>query len=140
MENIIAMLGSMFLVFFILVIVLYVLGSLGLMKIAQSKGVENAWLAWIPVANMYILGKITGPFKLIFDITKPEIIMPVLSLCGFIPGIGFLFSLATAVLYYGAIYKVFSEYKAESATTMLILSIVFFFMGPIYLFNIGRKV
>lgn len=140
MESIFAMVGSMILVIFIVVIVLYVLASLGLMKIAQSKGIENAWLAWIPVANLYIMGKITGPFKLIVDIKKPEIVLPVLSLCGIIPGIGFLFTIAGAILSYGALYKIYSEYRGESAVTMIILSIIFFFMAPIYLFNIGRKV
>jgi len=139
MENLIAMMGSMILVVIITAIALYVLSSLGLMKIAQSKGVENAWLAWIPVGNLYIMGKAVGPFKLIVDISKPEIILPVLSLCGIIPLIGILFSIAVVILYYGALYNIYSQYKGESATVMLILSIVLFFMGPIYLFNIGRK-
>ena len=140
MENLIAMMGSMFVVVFITAIALYVLSSLGLMKIAQSKGVENAWMAWVPIANLYVLGKVVGPFKLIVDISKPEIILPVLFFCGMIPVIGALFSIALMVLYYGALYNLYSQYKGEAATLMLILSIVFFFMGPIYLFNIGRKV
>ena len=34
----------------------YILFSLGLMGLAKRAGVKNAWLAWIPVANVYILG------------------------------------------------------------------------------------
>ena len=30
--------------------------SLGLMGLANRTGVKNAWLAWIPVANVYVLG------------------------------------------------------------------------------------
>ena len=140
MGNLLALVGSMFIFFFIGGLVLYVLSSLGLMKIAQSKGIENPWLAWIPFANLYIMGKIVGPFKLIMDISKPEVILPILFLCGVIPLIGFLFSIAGTILYYGVLYNIYSQYKAKSAQTMLILSIVLFFMAPIYLFNIGQEV
>lgn len=34
----------------------YVLYSLGLMGLGNRLGVKNAWLAWIPVANTYVLG------------------------------------------------------------------------------------
>jgi len=140
MENIFALIGSMFIFFVIGGLVLYVLSSLGLMKIAQSKGIENSWLAWIPFANLYIMGKIVGPFKLIIDISKPEVVLPILVLCSVIPLIGFLCSIAGMILYYGVLYNIYSQYKQKSAQTMLILSILLFFMSPIYLFNIGQEV
>ncbi|MBI2572843.1 hypothetical protein HYV86_03210 [Candidatus Woesearchaeota archaeon] len=40
---------------FILVIALYVYTSLAIMKIAQRLKVKNPWLAWIPIANLYLL-------------------------------------------------------------------------------------
>ena len=140
MEDLFGVLGPIFLFIFLAAFALYILGSLGLMKIAQSKGIENAWLAWIPYGNLYIMGKITGPFKLIIEIPKPEIILPVLSLCGIIPIIGFILSIAAMILYFGTLYNIYSQYKAKSAQTMLILSILLFFMSPIYLFNIGQEV
>lgn len=36
-------------------LVLYVYISFAIMKIAQKLGVEMAWLAWIPVVNLWIL-------------------------------------------------------------------------------------
>ncbi|MEM3113056.1 MAG: hypothetical protein QXI33_01380 [Candidatus Pacearchaeota archaeon] len=43
--------------------------SLALMKIAKKLKVKNAWLAWIPVANFYILtqtAKQNGLWTLLF--------------------------------------------------------------------------
>jgi len=44
----------------IIFLVFYVLKSIGLMTMAANKGIENAWLAWIPVADLYIAGSILG--------------------------------------------------------------------------------
>lgn len=34
----------------------YILSSLSMMQLADVLGVKNAWLAWIPVGNTYVLG------------------------------------------------------------------------------------
>ncbi|MBZ4669212.1 MAG: hypothetical protein PWP07_1060 [Epulopiscium sp.] len=52
------------LVFAVIFIVLYVLKSIGLFGMAKKAGIENSWLAWIPVADMYIMGKLVGKIKL----------------------------------------------------------------------------
>jgi len=44
-------------VILILAIVMYVLGAIGLSSLAKTKGYANTWVAWIPVANNYLLGK-----------------------------------------------------------------------------------
>jgi hypothetical protein len=36
-------------------LVIYVYASYCLMKIAQKLGVENAWMAWIPVVNIWVM-------------------------------------------------------------------------------------
>jgi len=38
-------------------LVLYILGGIGQMKMAEKLGVPNGWLAFIPVANIWLLGK-----------------------------------------------------------------------------------
>ncbi len=40
----------------------YVMTSLSLMTIAKRRGIKNAWLAWIPVGNYWILGSITSEY------------------------------------------------------------------------------
>ena len=48
-----------FLIFFIiLVIAAYIYASLALMAIAKRTKTRHAWLAWIPIANMYLMAKI----------------------------------------------------------------------------------
>lgn len=42
----------------LLAIALYVYGSLALMTIAKRTKTENAWLAWIPIANIYLMMRI----------------------------------------------------------------------------------
>lgn len=58
MEGAIAVVVAMLLYLFFsaILFVRYILYSLGLMGLANRTGVKNAWLAWIPVANVYVLG------------------------------------------------------------------------------------
>ncbi len=47
----------------ILAIVGYVLGALGLYTIAKRRGINNPWLAWVPVADMWVLGCISDQYR-----------------------------------------------------------------------------
>jgi len=35
---------------------------------AETKGVENSWLAWIPITNLFILGKTIGDEATLFGV------------------------------------------------------------------------
>ena len=50
-----AMLMGMMAFFVIFGLIFYVYMSLCLMKIAQKTNTENAWLAWIPIANVVLM-------------------------------------------------------------------------------------
>ena len=41
----------------------YVLSSLALYTIANRRGLNHAWLSWIPVANVWILGSIADQYR-----------------------------------------------------------------------------
>lgn len=41
----------------------YVLSSLGLHTIAKRRGIRNPWLAWIPVANTWVMGSISDNYQ-----------------------------------------------------------------------------
>ena len=43
--------------------VFYVLQAAGLYAIAKRRGIDNPWLAWIPVANYWILGCISDQYQ-----------------------------------------------------------------------------
>lgn len=57
-------LGIFYVILLAYIIVNYVIRSLGLYRIAKSSGVNNAWLAWIPLADLFLLGKVTGDVQL----------------------------------------------------------------------------
>lgn len=126
------------LILFIFSFILYIFYSLGLMKIAQKKGIENAWLAWIPFGNAYILGKVVGPFKFIVDISKPELVLMILPLLTFVPILGSLAGIASMILMYAAYYYVYKEYRGEKANLKIILSIIFPFLIPFFIYGIGK--
>lgn len=41
------------------IVTIYVLGALGAYRLAKRRGMQNAWLAWLPVGQEYILGKMS---------------------------------------------------------------------------------
>ena len=47
----------------ILGIVTYILSSLGLYTIAKRRGLNHPWLAWIPVANVWLLGSLSDQYR-----------------------------------------------------------------------------
>lgn len=46
-----------------LMILSYVLQSLGMYTIAKRRGIRKPWLAWLPVGNMWILGSISDQYR-----------------------------------------------------------------------------
>ena len=48
----------------------YVLRSIGLYAIAKRRGIANPWLAWIPVAWVWVLGSISDQFRYV---TKAQV-------------------------------------------------------------------
>lgn len=104
---------------FIIVVPLWILQAIGLSKMAKNRGIENSWLAWIPIANYYLIGKmLNGKLDLFgkkFD--KPELIFPVamfgLGLLSNIPFIGFLFWLAALALSILVNIQVFRQYRPQ---------------------------
>jgi signal peptidase I len=61
-------------------LVFYIYFALSLMKIAQKLGVENAWLSWIPIVNLWIMVQCAGK-------EWWWILLPFIPLVGFIFGI-----------------------------------------------------
>lgn len=124
-----AFLGAFLFIFVIIAIVMYVLLSLGLYKLAQNAGIENPWLAWIPIANFYILGKLVKKVNLgSLEIPSLEIVLPVASIATMvlanIPFIGWLINLAYLVLLIVTLHKLFKIYRPEQATLWTVLSVL----------------
>jgi hypothetical protein len=71
--------GAIFsIIFFLVAVAFYIFLSLALYKLAQRRGIEMAWLAWIPIAQMYIVGLMVKKVNVsTFEIPKLEIVLPV---------------------------------------------------------------
>ncbi len=41
----------------------YIATAIGLYAIAKRRGIKNAWLAWIPIGNVWILGAISDHYR-----------------------------------------------------------------------------
>lgn len=50
-----AFLGAFLIGVVMMGIIMYVISALALMKIAQKTNTENGWLAWIPIANIFLM-------------------------------------------------------------------------------------
>ena len=44
-------------------VIFWVISSLSLQAIARRRGIRNAWLAWVPIGNQWILGSIADQYQ-----------------------------------------------------------------------------
>lgn len=116
-------------------IVMYIFGALGLMALAKKNKLDNPWLAFIPVGNSYLLGKLgfeVYSSKEEKNSTLTWILFGAsLASCivgSFLENIASTVTIVFMVLAYNRIYK---NIVPQSATKYTILS--FFFGGiPFY--------
>ena len=69
----------------IVALVFYIFQSLGLYTIAKRRGLQHAWLAWIPVGNYWIAGSIADQYQYVAKgkIKNKRKILLILSLASF---------------------------------------------------------
>ncbi len=149
LEMLLAVGGIMALLFLIVGIGLYVLFAIGLYGLARNEETGNEWFAFIPILQLYIIGKILREVKIsTYTIPQLELVLPVApiaimvvgAILGIIPVIGpfvgFLLNIAYAVFSIIVTFNFYKRYKGDQATLMTVLSVILFFMGPIYIFNL----
>ena len=67
-----AFLAGLSFLFVLVGIVLYLLFSFGLYTMAKRRNLENPWLAFIPVAQLYTMGELIGPVKIAnYNVDQP---------------------------------------------------------------------
>lgn len=121
-------LGFDFFIFVVIGIILYVIFSYSLYKMAVKRGLQNPWIAFIPIAQNYTLGKLIRTLKVFnYEIPQVEIVLPVVALVVLafnrIAILGSILSLANFVLILFALNKLYKIYKPENATLYTVLSI-----------------
>ncbi|WP_195268329.1 hypothetical protein [Eubacterium sp. 1001713B170207_170306_E7] len=142
---ILSMLMAYLVVLLIIGIVLYIFSSISLYTMAKGRGMSKPWLAWIPIANSYLMGKLINE-KVAFGsfvIPYAHVLLPVLPLvCGFltrIPYMGWLFLIVSLVYSYGALYRLYKMYKPQDAVLYLVLSIIFAVTQPFFMFSMRKN-
>lgn len=120
----------------------YIFLSFALYKLAEKRNMEMPWLAWIPVAQMYILGKMVRTMKIsTFEIPSLEIILPVALLAsvilGGIPVLGTIISLVFYALLILTLYNLYKQYLPEQAVVYTVLSILVVTV-PFFLLKISK--
>ena len=95
-STILASFGKFLIMFILIAIASYIYTAIALMTIAKKTNTQNAWLAWIPIANLYLTTQIAKvPWWTIF-----------LLLLGFIPLIGSLVVIGVVIYWWWRIAEV----------------------------------
>lgn len=63
-------------------VVSYVLGAVGMYRIAKRRGIHHAWLSWIPVGSSWLLGSISDHYQYVVKqkVTKRRKVLLILSI------------------------------------------------------------
>lgn len=121
-----------------LVLVVYILQAIALYQLASKNNLKNAWLAWLPIGNMYLLGKLGFEVYAPKD-SKNEVLMWVLFGCSiasiFGSPLGDLGRIGVLVLSTWAYYYIFNKINNRSCVLLTILTAIFRIGGIILFFN-----
>ena len=145
---------------------IYVFTALSLYTIAQRRGLHCPWLAWIPVANLWLMGSLSDQYRYLTlgQVKHKRVVLLVLevvtlALTGGLIGtvvwcvasdawapaiitmviVALLaggVALARTILGFMALYDIYASCDPQNATVYLVLSIFFKFLRPIFLFVI----
>lgn len=143
----------------------YILTGLGLYSIAARRGIERPGLAWVPGVNLYTLGCISDQYQamvrgknrnkrtwlllLVLGLTVATGILFVRSMeqADTISMVGFLMLFvpvwcmmaALSVITFMALYDLYVSCDPKHAVLCLVLSILFGFTMPVFLFLCRKK-
>lgn len=109
---------------FLIIAVVYVLGSLFYMKIFEKAGVQGKWRAWVPIYNNMIFLKLgdMSPWLILYA-------MGGAILLSWLPVIGQIISLAAGVLMVLAAYRVGQKLQKEGAWVVLYIFLSLIWLG-----------
>lgn len=165
-------------------LVLYILNGIALFTICKNKQIEKGWLSFVPIANVYVLGKLADLYipksgqqykyakpltvlyiveiflSAVFAILAANSVISILEnilnaiekdtaltndmFISVIPlAVVFVFLFAVAVIYkvfYSiALWRVYALICRKNAVLFLILSVLFSFLAPVFLFLIRNQ-
>lgn len=109
---------------FLLIVVVYVVGSIFYMKVFEKAGVQGKWRAWVPIYNNMIFLKLgdMSPWLILYA-------MGAAILLSWVPVIGQLIGLAAGVLMVLAAYRVGQKLQKEGAWIVLYIFLALVWLG-----------
>ncbi len=136
---------AVMLVCVVLTVVVYVLQSLALYTIAKRRGIEHAWMAWVPFVCNYMLGKIADEYneRVEHRATYFRWVLVILSAAAFLLAyatggaapLGLLMSVVMLVTMFMTLYKIYQS-TTDNYVVLLVLSIIFMVIVPFVLFAV----
>lgn len=144
-------------------IAIYVLTALSLYTVAKRRGIAAPWLAWVPVARLWVLGSLSDQYRYLTQgqirhkrisllvwtgaswvLTGGIVVGTIAAIAGASVGaILTVLCLALAVacaaivyvvLYFMVLYDVYASCDPQNAAVYLVLSVFFRFLVPVFLF------
>lgn len=144
------MLGGLILVLVAIGILWYVFSALGYYKLAKNRDIKHAWIAWIPICQEYLLGDLIGNKVWGFGFANWILVIGTI-IASVLTSVAednqsntvlLLLILAYVVIFFvyrmTALYRLFKIYT-DKATLLLVLSIIFHFLTPIFIFSIRNR-
>lgn len=122
---------------------MYTCHAVGLYGMAENAGIDCCWLAFIPIAQYYLTGKIIRDLKVCgLTIEKPEwvlVAIPFVSSLALVsPVLGAIVSIVAFVITILATYQLFVLYKDNSGILTLLCAILPF-VYPFVIFSLRNK-
>lgn len=138
-EAAISVLGIIVVVVAVLLVVFYLLGAIGLYGMGKRAGVKHSWLAFIPILNLYVVGKIIRKLKFFgITINRPEIFLPIATVVvsGLSPfdSLALVLQILLTVLLIFVQYNLIKLYRREEAGLYTVISVLVPFFYSILLF------
>ena len=136
--------GIIILIIFLIIVAfaigMYVFQGIALMELAKKNNIPNAWLAWLPVGNMYLLGKLG--FETYAPVEKKnQTFTWILFGCSAgttllsDTGLFFLASVATTVFATWAYFYIFNKINSKNCVVFTVLTAIFAIGGLLLFFN-----
>lgn len=136
-RNAIATVGLWLILIAFSALVLWLIRSIGLYKMAKNQNDKLAFLAFVPYGSTFIMGRIVGKTKLFgIEVTYPEYLLIILIVTMMLPVSASLSTILFVFFYYGILYKLYKLKWKGFATIATIISLFIPVFQPIFLFFI----
>ena len=106
----------------IMSIVIYVFTSLSFYTIAKRRGIRNPWMAWVPVANCWIVGSISDQYRYVAkgETKNKRKVLLILNIASCVLAIAFL--VLSCVTIFGLAQEAMTGFVDEEALIVSMLS------------------